>query len=129
MRGIIDMTTIVLHTVGNNKVGDTHHNVITRNLVEYTLAELNGWSLIFDNHAWLGTKVVKYCVATFRGAVEGEGDFVLQLFLGVALVLRQKVYKMLAHPFLWRKSNVAMTQRVEHGGVAVVLGKPKWGRG
>lgn len=118
---VVDVTTVVLESVGDDKVGDMHDNVIARNLVERVLAELDGRSLIFHYHAWPGVEVVEYGVATSGCAVQGEGNLILQLSLRIPLVLNKVMHEMLAHPFLGCEADVAAAQGVKHGGMAIVF--------
>ena len=96
--GVIDATTIMLQAVTHDEVFYLQHHVVTRNLVEYSLRNLDMRSLVLHNHPSTQILVVEHRIASLAGAVKVELYLVGQQARGVALHIRQVVHKMLPHP-------------------------------
>ena len=67
--GVVYLATIMVDAIAHNEVVYFQNHVVTGNLIEYGLRNLDTWSLVLYNEAGIQVFVEKNRVATFFRAV------------------------------------------------------------
>ncbi len=112
--GIIHLANIVGEAIGDNEVVYMEEAVISDNLVEYLLGDVNGGSFVLNNHTGLESSVVEYGIGTERLVAHLELQLIGQKRGGVVLVADKVVNEMLSDPFFRGQRDVFPAQRVEN---------------
>ena len=118
---VVYAAAVVAQAVAHDEVFYLEHHVVAGNLVEHGLRDFHVRSLVFHNHAGAEVFVEKNRVATLFRTVQVELYLVGKQTLGIALKIRQEVYKMLSDLLLRGKCNVFFTKRVENETFSVPL--------
>ena len=120
-RLIVNLATIMVDAIAHNQIIHFQNHVVPGYLVENGLGDGDVWSLVLHNHTGAEVLVEQNRVATFLRAVQVKLYLVGQQSLRIALVVRQEMCEMLAHPFLGSERDIFFSQRVENEVFSVPL--------
>lgn len=111
---IVHLTAIMGYTVGNDEIVHAKNDVITCNLVEYVLCDLNIRGLVFYYHTRRKGRRIQNGVATLGCGVQRYAHFVGKQSGRIAKMIDKVMDKMLTYPFFGRQSDIFFPQHVEY---------------
>lgn len=105
---------MVLQAIGDDEIIYVEQQVVSRDLVEHFLRELDGWSLVFNNHARLQPAIIKHTVGPQLLLPHLQTHLIGQQCSWITQVFDEVMHEALTHPLLWSQGYIAPTQHVEN---------------